>query len=129
MENELNCPLCGASAVRTTRSLHVRRGDRDVNVVVESLVCDACADPMTGEKPFRFVDPPTGDHNHARISDAWQAKYGEPLPKRGVPGRPTDARRSERVSVLLSPEEVAKVDRRRGRLSRSEFLRRAGLGG
>jgi len=49
--------------------------------------------------------------------------YGEELPPSGRPGRKTDNPRTERVAVLLTPEELDRVDAKRGGRSRSEFLR------
>ena len=61
--------------------------------------------------------------NEAALAAAWQAKYGEDLPPSGRPGRKTDNPRTERVAVLLTPEELERVDARRGARSRSQFLR------
>ncbi len=56
-------------------------------------------------------------------AQAWREKYGEEIPATGRPGRKTETPLTERVAVLLTPEELGRVDARRGRRSRSEFLR------
>ena len=48
--------------------------------------------------------------------------------KRGPAPRPTEEIRKTRVSVYFSLAELAELDRRRGGMDRSEWLRRAGLG-
>ena len=61
--------------------------------------------------------------NDAALASEWRAKYGEDIPASGRPGRPTDALKTERVAVLLTREELERLDARRGALSRSAFLR------
>jgi hypothetical protein len=82
-----------------------------------------CADPDTGQPPLEFVDAQLIEANEAALAVAWRDKHGEELPPTGRPGRKTDAPRTERVAVLLTPDELERVDARRGSRSRSDFLR------
>lgn len=100
-----------------------RRGDRTVTYEGLGWRCSRCADPDTGEAPLEFVDAQLMKANELALAAAWRAKFGEELPASGRPGRKTEAPRTERVAVLLTPEEMERVDRRRGERSRSEFLR------
>lgn len=82
-----------------------------------------CADPFTGERPFRFADQPLLDWEQEQIRDAWQARFGEPLPPSERGTRPTPLR-NVRVPVMLTAAEAARLDEVRGDLTRSEDLRR-----
>lgn len=125
-----NCPFCEKPTVVGTRTFTLRRGDRTLPVELRHYVCPSgCPDPDTGEQPFRFTDSALGSENDEAMRQAWRAKYGEELPKPIRPGRKPNAPRIVRVPVLLSTSEAEELDRRRGALSRSEFLRRAiGIG-
>ena len=85
--------------------------------------CDRCADPDTGEPPLEFLDASVMSANDEALAQAWREKYAEEIPATGRPGRKTETPLTERVAVLLTPEELGTVDARRGRRSRSEFLR------
>jgi hypothetical protein len=61
--------------------------------------------------------------NDAALAAAWEQKYGEPVPATGRPGRRTDSPRTERVAVLLTPHELARLGEARGQTTRSEFVR------
>jgi len=100
-----------------------RRGDRTVKYEGHGWRCSRCTDPDSGQAPLEFVDAQLMKANEAALAAAWQAKYGEDLPPSGRPGRKTDNPRTERVAVLLTPEELERVDARRGARSRSQFLR------
>lgn len=100
-----------------------RRGDRTVTYEGHGWRCSRCADPDTGQPPLEFVDPQLMKRNEAALAAAWRAKYGEDLPPSGRPGRKTEQPRTERVAVLLTPEELDRIDARRGARSRSDFLR------
>jgi hypothetical protein len=100
-----------------------RRGDRTVVYEGQGWRCSRCTDPDTGKPPLEFVDAQLMASNETRLAAAWWAKYHEPLPPSGRPGRKTDNPRTERVAVLLTADELDRVDARRGGRSRSEFLR------
>ena len=116
-----NYPDCVVSLV--TRNCMGRRGERTISYEGHGWRCERCADPETGQAPLEFVDAQLLKANEAEMAAAWRAKFGEDLPPSGRPGRKSDNPRSERVAVLLTPEELDRVDARRGARSRSEFLR------
>jgi hypothetical protein len=117
------CPLCGQLAPLTTRPGHLRRGNRTIAYTKQVWVCEQCEDPDTGETPFRFVDFALMADNEAAAAVAWERHYGEPLPPGQRPGRPTEAFKSERITVLFSPAELVHLDQVRGEKTRSEFIR------
>ena len=120
-----SCPYCEVEARLVERTVRFRRGRRVLSVEVREWECpNACAGP-DGERPFRFQDPALMRHNEQVARAAWLQRYGEPMPARRLPGRKTTAHRRVRVPVLLTTEEVARLDRLRGSMSRSAYLRRA----
>lgn len=131
MNAEVACPSCGAPAPLVPYTHLVKRGDRSVTVTWYQHVCQGeCRSERDGG-PFEFVTADVHDANVKAAQDAWATKYGEPLPPPGKPGRPTRgaAKSTERVHVLFTPDELEEIDRRRGDLSRSEYVRTATLGG
>ena len=123
---DLMIPTCNhsdCSLVLQTRDAMARRGDRTVAYEARVWRCERCPDPDAGEPPLEFLDAQLIAANDAALATAWRARYGEEVPSAGRPGRKTLARRTERVAVLLTSDELAHVDRRRGLRSRSEFLR------
>jgi len=101
-----------------------RRAGRSVTVEVESTFDPERIDPETGEKGFEFTTLEQARAADARIAERWQAKYGGPLPpKRGPGPRPSGDSRKRTVTVRLSEEEIEALDRARGDLGRSEFIR------
>jgi len=116
-----NSPDC--VVILVPRTCMGRRGDRTVTYQGEGWRCSRCADPDTGRPPLEFVDAQLMAANEIRLAAAWRAKYREALPPSGRPGRKTENPRTERVAVLLTPDELERVDARRGGRSRSEFLR------
>lgn len=74
---------------------------------------------------MRFVDVSLGDVNHALADAAWREHFGEPLPPGQEPGRKPVEPLDERVIVMLSKAELARLDAARGERSRSELLRDA----
>lgn len=100
-----------------------RRGDRTVAYEGHGWRCSRCVDPETGLAPLEFVDAALANENAAALARAWREKYGENLPPSGRPGRKTDNPRTERIAVLLTPDELDRVDAGRGSRSRSDFLR------
>ena len=123
---DLKPPSCnhpGCSVTLHTRPAMARRGARTVPYEAYLWRCDRCADPDTGRPPLEFVDAQLIAANDRGLAAAWREKYGDEVPPSGRPGRKTDAPRTERVAVLLTPEDLDRVDARRGARSRSEFLR------
>jgi len=123
---DLKTPTCNhPDCVVTlhTRPAMGRRGERTVAHSARGWRCDRCSDPDTGIPPLEFIDAQLMAANTAALAAAWLEKYGENIPASGRPGRKTDAPRTERVAVLLTPEELNRVDARRGSRSRSDFLR------
>lgn len=123
---DLNTPTCNHTDCMVTlhpRPAMGRRGERIVAYTAHGWRCSRCADPDSGVPPLEFVDAQLTAVNEAALAVAWHARYGEELPTSGRPGRKTDSPRTERVAVLLTPEELGRVDDRRGSRSRSEFLR------
>ncbi len=123
---DLSTPACNHPDCVVTlvpRACMGRRGERTVTYEGRGWRCARCADPDTGQPPLEFVDAQLMKYNEAALARAWHDKYGEDLPPSGRPGRKTDNPRTERVSVLLTPEELDRVDARRGSRSRSDFLR------
>lgn len=123
---DLNTPTCNhPECVVTlfTRPAMGRRGERTIAYEAQGWRCSRCADPDTGQPPLEFVDAQLMKANESALATAWRDRYGEEIPPSGRPGRKTDAPRTERVAVLLTPEELDRVDVRRGDRSRSDFLR------
>lgn len=116
-----NHPDCVITLVQ--RDCMGRRGDKTVAFKGLGWRCTQCLDPENEAAPLEFVDVQLMQHNDAALSAAWEARYNEPLPPSGRPGRKVLEARSERVAVLLTPAEIANVDTHRGDRSRSEFLR------
>lgn len=117
------CAHGACAATLQTRTAMARRGDRVVSYEAQLWRCDRCGDPVTGASPLEFVDAPLMRANDTALAAAWQAKYAEPLPATGRPGRRTDAPHTERVAVLFTPDELARIDEARGQTTRSEFVR------
>lgn len=95
-----------------------------------SNVCNrGCRSERDGQ-PLSFVTEAAGIANRAATEAAWQEKYGEVLPPPGRAGRPNRAATAsnERVPVKFTRDELEEIDRRRGDLSRSAFVRQATLG-
>lgn len=118
------CSGCGRAAELTPRTARFRRGDRILVVPTWSWSCSTCADPFTGETPFRFSDPPLLRWTDDRARALWSDRYGEPMPP-SERGRHPEPHRTVRVPLMLTPAEVARLDELRGEASRSDFLRRA----
>jgi hypothetical protein len=116
-----NHPDCVVTLV--PRASVGRRGLRTAAYEAHGWRCSRCADPDTGDPPLEFVDAQLMRANQAALARAWEEKYNEVLPPSGRPGRKTANPRTERVAVLLTPEELDRVDARRGSRSRSDFLR------
>lgn len=125
-------PRCAHGACAATlqsRTAMARRGARVVAYEAQLWRCDRCGDPVTGTSPLEFVDAGLMHANDAALAAAWETKFGEPLPATGRPGRPADVPRTERVAVLLTRDELARLDEARGTVPRSEFVRGLVAGG
>jgi hypothetical protein len=83
-----------------------------------------CPDPADGNVPYQFTTFELMSWEEARARDEWAVRFGEPMPP-SRRARLPDEQRSLRVSLLLTPDEAERLDRLRGDMSRSEFLRRA----
>lgn len=101
----------------------MRRGERVLALDVHHWACvSGCLDE-DGTSPFRFEDAALLRQNDEAARTAWQERFGEPLPSSGRPGRKPVERRDVRVQILLTASEVALLDRSRGEMPRSEFIR------
>ena len=117
------CAHGACAATLQTRTAMARRGDRVVSYEAQLWRCERCGDPVTGASPLEFVDAQSMRANDTALALAWREKFAEPLAATGRPGRRTDAPHTERVAVLLTPDELARVDEARGQTTRSEFVR------
>lgn len=118
------CPLCKAPATLEQRATRYRRGDRVLAVDTWAWQCSSeCADPATGESPYRFLDPPLLRWNDDFAKEAWLEQFGDPMPE-SRRGRRRGEKRTVRVPVMLTPSEAKRLDRLRGAATRSEFLRK-----
>lgn len=119
------CPLCDAPARLVANSMRFRRGDRVLAVEVQQWECTGtCRDPE-GSEPYRFADLALVRANEARARAAWMAHFGEEMPAPKRAGRPTDSPQTERLQVRVTQDDLSLIDKLRGELSRSEFVRRA----
>lgn len=118
--------MCEGPAKRVLTKRRFRRGDREVEVVREVWECVRADHPdVDGEPPpVRWTDHDLGEVNDDRIHAAWLAKYGEPLPPARKPGRKTP-RRTEAVTVPLTPTELEELDRQAAGPPRAVYVRRA----
>ena len=117
------CAHGTCAATLQTRTAMARRGDRVVSYEAQLWRCDRCGDPVTGTSPLDFIDAQLMRANDTALAAAWQDRDAEPLPATGRPRRRTDAPHTERIAVLLTPEELARLDAARGQTTRSEFVR------
>lgn len=123
------CPSCGSPCSLTPYTHTIRRGTRTVTLDWHQFVCPHDCLGEDGA-PLSFVTEAVGESDRAAAEAAWREKYGEALPPPGRAGRPPRAGTpsSERVPVKFTREELDEIDRRRGDLSRSAFVRLATLG-
>jgi len=117
------CSGCGGLTELIRRSVQVRRGDRLLVFAGWVWSCSRCIDPSVGMPPWRFLDPALQSMQDAHIRDGWLRKFHEPLPEPSEPGRKTMEPRTVRLQLVLTESEARRLDERRGRLSRSAFLR------
>lgn len=128
MEQLNPCPNGVASCTPTLqpRPAQVRRGARVAEFERVYWRCSRCRDPLTGE-PLEVADAAVSARNEHAAGEAWRAKFGEELPRAIPPGRKPGNPREQRVTVLLTEDELAVLDRQRGKRSRSDFIREAVL--
>lgn len=128
---EVQCASCGGPAQLVAYPHVVRRGERSVSVTWHRYVCTDDCRSERDDGPFEFVTAELHDANVQVAGAAWSEKFGEPIPPPGRPGRPprAGAKSTERVPVLFTRDELDEIDRRRGDLSRSAYVRKAALGG
>jgi hypothetical protein len=117
-----SCAAAACGAVLCERPTQIRRGDRVADYVRGIWRCDAC-EGVDGERPYEFVDAVLGRRNDGAARAAWVAKFGEELPPARPPGPKPEVPRTERLTVLLTPGELAEIDRARGAATRSDFVR------
>ncbi|NOY25349.1 MAG: hypothetical protein GXP62_05700 [Oligoflexia bacterium] len=119
------CPFCNNPATLQQRLTRYRRGDMELAVHTWTWLCaEGCADPDTGQPPYIFLDPPLMRWNDQLAHRAWLHHYGEPMPP-SRRGQRRGEKRTVRIPVLLTPTEAERLDKLRGDVSRSEFLRLA----
>jgi len=117
------CSGCDSAPVLIAKRRRVRRGGRSLDVDGWLWECAACADPFTGERPYRFADPALLRWDDEQAARAWVEAFGEPIPP-SERGRHPGPHRTVRVPVMLTPAEAARLDEARGGVSRSDFLRK-----
>jgi hypothetical protein len=123
---DLKIPACNHPECQITlqeRPAMARRGPRTVPYLARVWCCATCADPDTGSPPLEFIDAQLVAINDEALRRAWFEKYSDEVPASGRPGRRTDEPKTERVAILLTAEDMERVDASRGSRSRSEFLR------
>lgn len=117
------CSGCGQPAELVPKLTRFRRGDRVLPFDGFAWQCPSgCADPEDGSVPYQFSTFELMEWEEARAADAWQERYGEPMPPSRRARRPSE-RRTVRVPVLLTPTEARRLDRLRGDRPRGEFFR------
>ncbi len=117
------CPFCSSQAHLSTRESRYRRGARVVSVQTQHWECPADCEGPDGARPFRFQDPALLRSNDERAEVAWREKFGQEMPASGRPGRKTAARRLAPIQVRLTPSERDELDRQRGALPVSAYVR------
>lgn len=130
MNRQQPCPSCGEPAELAKFPHTVRRGDLRIDVIGHKYVCaKGCLDAR--DEPLSFVTSAVADANTMAAETAWLERYGSAIPEPARRGRPTRAGgpSDTRVPVLFTAAEVEEIDRRRGGLSRSDYVRRKVLGG
>lgn len=123
----VSCASSNCKAALCERAAQVRRGDRVADYTRHFWRCATCENPVE-DGALEFVDMAVGLANDAAAKEAWQAKFGEPLPSVRPPGRKPETPRTERLTILLTEGELAELDRDRGTTPRSEFVRDRLLG-
>lgn len=123
---------CPSGVARCTATLHertmqIRRGTRVLEVPRAYWRCAECRDPLTGG-PLEVVDGSLAARNEEVVRRGWRHRFGEELPAPLSPGRRPGKTREQRVTILLTDDEVADLDRLRGQRTRSEFIRETMLG-
>jgi hypothetical protein len=116
------CTECGQPTHLVPYTRHYRRGSRVIMVESGMWECLNCPDPFTGERPFRFADAALMLWTDAQADPMWRERYGEPMPP-SERGKHPGPYRTMRIPVMLTPDEVARLDEMRGNLTRSEYLR------
>lgn len=117
------CPFCGVPTHMGSRATHVRRGARVLTLDARHWECASGCLDEDGTSPFRFEDAALLRQNDEATRTAWLERFGEPLPPSRRPGRKPPERRDVRVSILLTASEADVLDRSRGEVPRSAFIR------
>ena len=124
MEQLSPCPsgIVTCTATLYERMMQIRRGTRVLEVPRAFWRCSVCRDPITGS-PLEVVDAVLAARNEEVARLEWRNRFGEELPAPLPPGRRLGKAREQRVTILLTDDEVADLDRLRGQRTRSEFIR------
>ncbi len=122
-----NCPYCLSPAVPGTRVARVRRGRRVLSVEVRHWQCPGACPGPEGVPPFRFEDPELLRANDDAARRAWRERFGEEMPPARRPGRKPREKKTARIAVLFTESQRRQLDRARGAVSRSEYVRAAAL--
>lgn len=110
------CHMCNGPLVSVTRPTIMQINDEFVSADRTFDACPAkCEDYLGG--PVEKFDPSSDDANVKAMNDAWIAKYGH------LPPPPTGTAASVVVPIRLSMALAERLDRARGKRSRSSFLR------
>jgi hypothetical protein len=88
--------------------------------------CAGDCEGPDGERPFRYQDATLLRLNDDAARLAWQTRFDEAMPPSGRPGRKSASRRrSAPVQVRLTEAERRRLERERGDLTLSAYLREA----
>lgn len=120
-----HCPYCSRPTHPGTRLGRYRRGSREVVIEARFWECPEDCEGPDGERPFRFQDAALLRLNDEAARSAWQVRFAEEMPPSGRPGRKSASRRSAPVQVRLTEAERLRLDRERGDLTLSAYLREA----
>ena len=118
-----HCAGCDAPAVLVPKLTRFRRAGRVLPFEGFVWQCaSGCADPDNGSTPYQFSTFELMEWEEIHAAEAWQERFGEPMPVSQRASR-LDERRTVRVPVLLTPTEAERLDELRGERPRGEFLR------
>ena len=123
------CPYCGAETRLIRIPTRVKRGERVLSVPLETFECRSTCRSEDRSRPFAFINQVLGRANDAQIKQAWLDAFGEEIPAPLRPGRKSPEPRNQTIQLRLSSRELREIDRLRGELTRSEYIRSQALAG